>query len=364
MVNENRTYQGCLLGMAAGDAMGCVLDTLSWQEIQRAYGRRGLLGYDLKNREFAAITSYTQIGAYLCNGLLLSLTRSKSDQLRYAKVALRDWTRSQLFYRDPEQSSCWVAKLPQFRGRQCRDARMLDNLRQGAFGTVDAPRNDSRAPGAITAGVAAGMYYMPGRIPTQRVGTLACDLVALTHGNPDAFLSGAVLAYTIAGILQAPELPLEEQFLQAIAVTDGQFRSQFPQSELLARQLRDGIALARAGVYAPQEGMEKLLCLDAPQCLAGAMFACLLHPEDFDSAIVTAVNHSGASAAVGAITGAILGAKLGMDGLPDFYLESLECVDTLAILGEDMACATPLLGLFEDSWDRKYNLGLPPEEIL
>ena len=47
-MNENRTYQGCLLGMAAGDAMGCVLDTLSWQEIQRSYGRRGLLGYDLK----------------------------------------------------------------------------------------------------------------------------------------------------------------------------------------------------------------------------------------------------------------------------------------------------------------------------
>ena len=364
MEEYNLAYTGCLLGMAVGDAMGCTIDGRTWQDIQKTYGRRGLLGFDLQSREYAAVTSYTQIAAYLCNGLLLGLTRNKHELMRYGKLSLREWTRSQQFYRDPEESYCWLAKLPQFRRRQCRDARMLDNLRIEAFGTMDDPKNDNRAPGAITAGIAAGMYYLPGRIPTERVGTLAGDLIALTHGNPDAFLSGAVLAYTIAGILQEPDCPLEEQFLQAIAAVDGQFRGRFPQSELLARQLRDAIHLAKAGVYAPQEGMEQLRCLDAAQCLAGAMFACLLYPEDFDSAIVTAVNHSGASAAVGAIAGAILGAKMGEGMLPAFYLESLECGDALREIACDMACATPLMGLFDDSWDRKYNLGLPPEILM
>ena len=85
--------------------------------------------------------------------------------------------------------------------------------------------------------------------------------------------------------------------------------------------------------------------------------------KDFDGAIITAVNHSGMSAAVGAITGAILGAKLGIDALPEFYLESLDCKDALLTLAEDITCGTPALGIFDDSWDHKYVQGLPPEHL-
>ena len=264
-----------------------------------------------------------------------------------------------MFYRDPEQSCCWVAKIPQFRRRYCRDARMLDNLRLEAYGTVDAPRNHNAAPGAITAAVAVGMFYNPKRLEPERVGTLAAELIALTHGDPETFLSGVVLAYAIAGILQERSLPLERQFLQAIAVMDGQFRSRFSQTEELARQLRNAISLAKSGTVSSQEGMEQLGCTDTAGCLAGAIFACLSCPEDFDSAIITAVNHSGLSGAVGAITGAVLGAKLGQDALPEFYLESLECTRILEILAEDMVCGTPALGVFDDDWDQKYVQGMP-----
>ena len=122
--------------------------------------------------------------------------------------------------------------------------------------------------------------------------------------------------------------------------------------------------MGQSGTVPPQEGMEALGCLDVGQCLAGAMFACLTAPEDFDTAIITAVNHSGLSAAVGAIAGAILGAKLGEDALPAFYLESLECSHVLQTLADDMACGTPALGLFDDAWDHKYVQGLPPEGVL
>ena len=107
--------------------------------------------------------------------------------------------------------------------------------------------------------------------------------------------------------------------------------------------------------------MEQLECMDAPSCLAGAIFACLTHPNDFDSAIVTAVNHSGMSAATGAIVGAVMGAKLGDTSLPDFYLESLECAEALDVIAEDILRATPTLSVFDDSWDHKYVQGFPPE---
>lgn len=364
MENLFGAFRGCLLGLAVGDAMGYTIDDKSWPEIQENYGPNGLLGYDLQDAEYAQVTSYTQIAAFLCNGLLLSISRRKPDHIRCCQLALREWTRSQHFYRDPESSLCWLAKIPSFRRRQCRDARMLDNLRVEAYGTMEKPKNNNTAPGAITAAVAVGMFYQPRRMSAEEIGPLTGEIIALTHGSPEAFLPGVVLAYTIAGILQEPEASLEDQFLQAISVMDGQFRSRFPQAETLARQLRKAVRMAKSGTAVPQEGMEALGCLDAGQCLAGAMFACLTAPEDFDAAIITAVNHSGLSAAVGAMTGAILGAKLGEDALPAFYLESLECSHVLQTIADDMACGTPALGLFDDAWDHKYVQGLPPEGVI
>ena len=356
-------YRGCLLGMAIGDAMGHTVDDKTWDEIQALYGPNGLLGYDLQDSEFAQVSSYTQTAAFLCNGFLLAVSRGKTDYLRFSKVALKEWARSQQFYRDPEESYCWVAKLPQFRRRNCRDARMLDTFRMEWWGTMDTPRNGNNAPGAITAAVATAMFYNEKRLTPQQVGILAGEMIALTHGDPETFLSGVVLAYALTGILQEPNVPLMDQFLQAIAVMDGQFRSRFFQAEELAMQLRRAIALAKSGTVTPQEGMEQLECMDAASCLSGAIFACLMYPNDFDSAIVTAVNHSGMSAATGAIVGAILGAKLSEASLPEFYLESLECTEVLGILAEDIVTATPTLSVFDDSWDHKYVQGMPPEGI-
>ena len=61
------------------------------------------------------------------------------------------------------------------------------------------------------------------------------------------------------------------------------------------------------------------------------------------------------------MVGAILGARVGVDALPDFYLENLECAEALSLLSDDMVRATPTLSVFDDSWDHKYVQGLPPE---
>ena len=69
-------FRGCLLGMAVGDAMGYPVDSLNLGEIRENYGPNGLLGYDLANG-YADVTSYTQLGAFTCNGLLIALTRGQ-----------------------------------------------------------------------------------------------------------------------------------------------------------------------------------------------------------------------------------------------------------------------------------------------
>ena len=109
----------------------------------------------------------------------------------------------------------------------------------------------------------------------------------------------------------------------------------------------------------PHDVMEQLRCETAPQVLAGAVYSILISGGDFDAAMIAAVNHSGRSAAVGAVTGAILGARMGYAALPDFYVESLEPVKALCCLADDMASCTPIKGLFDEDWDRKYVQGLP-----
>ena len=168
-----------------------------------------------------------------------------------------------------------------------------------------------------------------------------------------------MLAYLIAGLLQAPDGTLKEHCAHAIEVMERQFADRYGQAAELADRLNNVLS----GVNEDEdhrEKMEQLHCYSAAECLAGAMYACCSCNEDFDTAMILSVNHSGRSAAVGALTGAILGAKLGYEALPEFYLESLEVAQVLEVLARDLAQGSPSSGLFDDDWDLKYIQGVPP----
>ena len=352
-------YIGCFLGLAVGDAMGYTVDEMDWDTICENYGPNGLLGYDMKN-DYAQVTSYTQIAAFVANGLLLGVTRGKrSEYLKYITLALKEWYKRQHFPRSPDKSWCWVAQKPELRRRCCRDAWMMDALRFEQLGTPEKPINNSDSPGAITAAAAIALFYDPRRMEAEQIGELALKTLSLTHGDPDAFLSGVVLAYALAGILQEPERELKEQFLQAAEVMDGQFRERFSQASRIAASVKVAVQLALTDEVQHRNNIEQLHCQSVSECLCGAVYASMVCPEDFDSAMILAVNHSGRSGAVAAITGAILGAKLGQEALPDFYLESLEPIEALQELAQDLAVGSPAKGLFDDSWDHKYTHGLP-----
>ncbi len=361
MADKQSAYKGCLLGLAVGDAMGFPVDDKLWEDICAEYGPNGLLGYDLRNGS-AEVTSYTQIAAYVANALLVALTRGRPGAyVQYITMALKEWAKRQHFPRDPDNSPFWVSKLPQLRKRACKDARMLDALRAETLGETEHAINNAVSAGSLPAAVAVALFFNPKRMEPSEVGSLAADALALTHGNPETFLSGVVLAYALAGILQQPECPLEEQFLQAVSAMQSQFGFRFPQADLVEQRIARAMELAKAQQFTARDGMERLECYTASSCLAGAVYACLTYPDDFDNAMILAVNHSGSSSAVGAITGAFLGAKMGSDALPDFYLESLQTLPALNQLAEDLAIGSMTTGLFNDDWDHRYVQGLPTE---
>ena len=347
---------GCLLGMAAGDALGIAIDGKQWQEILEDYGPNGLMGYDIVNGS-VQVSSYTQVGAYVANGLLLGVTRGRPELFeKYMQKSLREWARRQDML-SGEPFSCWVAHVPSLRARHNRDGRMLDALRLQNRGGMEVPRNTNTNPGALTGAAMVGLAYDAARMTPEWITRTGAAAVAATHADPETYLAGAVLANITASVLQNPALPLQEQFLRAIQAMQTCYGQEQQAASALAVKLKGVLLLP---YDRPQQTMERLRCGSAWECLAGAMYACLVSAGDFDSALITAVNHSGKSAAVGAITGAILGAWLGEKGLPDFYLEGLEVAPALRVLATDLAKGSPTMGLFSSEWEQKYGQGRPP----
>ena len=150
-------YAGSFLGLAVGDAMGYSVDKLTWEDICTTYGPNGLLGYDLANG-CADVTSYTQLAAFICNGMIMGLTRGKPGSYhRYIAIAMQEWAKSQQFLTNAEKTHCWVAQVPALRRRHCMDTRMLDALNRETLGTPGNPLFVSTTPAVLTTVIAVGL---------------------------------------------------------------------------------------------------------------------------------------------------------------------------------------------------------------
>ena len=359
---ENR-LSGCgggLLGLAVGDAMGSVIDKKTWEEICENYGPNGLLGYDLQT-DYAEITSYTQLAAFAANGLLLNAARGQGDaHLRYLTTALREWAKSQYFLTNGQRTACWLAQVPLMRRRVSMDTRMTDFLTRETLGTPENPVNASQGPGGITAALPIGLFYDPERLPVAQAAELGASAVAMIHGAPDAFLAGGVVAASAAGMVKDPEKHPAEHFRNGIAIVRERYGEKWPEEMAsLETLLEKAFTLAEDPEITPLVAMTILECTTAAECLAGSIYACLVHVGNFDEALITAVNHSGRSGAVGALTGGFMGVRMGAEELPEFYLESLEVADILRELAKDTAQRRQFSRIFDDDWDQKYIQGLP-----
>lgn len=361
MAADRSAYRGCLLGLAVGDAMGYTVDSRSWQEIQEDYGPNGLLGYDLVNG-YADVTSYTQLAAFTCNGLLFGLTRGQmmgkmAPFIKYIGLACREWAASQRPWGRPARTYCWLLRRAELCRRHCMDTRMLDTLGKDAFGTLETPVNSYSAPGGLSCAIGVGLFSHKDRMDQDEIDRLGAEAVALTHGSPTAFLSGAVLTHMISRLMEDRNQSLRSLFLEAADTVRDRFGHQYSQAFEIATLIRHAVTYAESPNLNQVEVMERLGCDSSAQVLAGAVYACLSSGEDFDAAMIAAVNHSGRSAAVGAIVGAILGLRLGEEALPEFYIECLEPAEILQELADDLYTGCPMERgnrLFDLDWDYKY----------
>jgi len=346
---QNR-FRGCLVGMAIGDAMGFSVDDKDLGKIQETYGPNGLLGYDLVNAA-PCITSYAQSAAFAANGLIKAICDvRRAGALPYIEQALRDWARAQRYAHDPHDSMCWIGTDRRFRLRSNRDIWMLDAVENGT-GTMEKPKNRRGTPGCLPVCATVGLMYHP---PMQVADllSLGARTAALTHGEPMAWLCGAWLAHCIAGLTNVPERSLQEQFRRSTQAVVDRFGDAVAQAREFEALLGDALNQRDGN---PMEFMEHLGCNTAIECLQGAIYVSLQYEENFDEAMILAVNHSGRSSAVAAVAGAVLGARMGYDSLPEFYTQDLDVADRFGELADDLYIGSPSTGIFDMVWDQKYN---------
>ena len=332
MTKNLNKFRGCLLGGAAGDALGYAVEFLSEKAIRKKYGPDGITAYDYREG-LARISDDTQMTLFTANGILLSAHNPEFPCTRAIAQAYREWYKTQVCARKSTKSfdRCWLMDIPELFSPRAPGNTCMSAIEDGCSGTLSDPANNSKGCGGVMRVAPLGLYHEDAR----QAALLAAEAAALTHGHEMGYIPAALLAYIVSRAVYAPEAGLKQIVLEGLACME----ALFPEAATLPafrKQIELAISLAEAG----EADLTAIHALGPGWCgddaIAVAIFCALKYEDDFHAALLASVNHGGDSDSTGAITGNILGVWLGLEGIPAKYLDGLELKDVILELADDL----------------------------
>ena len=355
-------FRGCLIGGAVGDALGYPVEFMEDADIFRKYGESGVTEYDLY-KGTAQISDDTQMTLFTATGLLLGTTRGMLRGIMgayedYIRYSYKDWYRTQTeHYPLPEDYHySWLVNVPELFSRRAPGNTCMSAFGSNENGSVKHPINRSKGCGGVMRVAPIGLYFSEKRMPIERSDMIGAEAAAITHGHELGWLPAAVLVHIIRHLVEN-----EGESILA-AVQDARFTlpDVYPEAEKmdeLQALLQKAIDLSKSELDDLDAIRELGQGWVGEEALAIAIYCALKHPDSFEDAIVVAVNHSGDSDSTGAIAGNIMGAALGLQAIPEKYLEKLELRDVILELADDLFndCQMEEYGDYEDPvWEAKY----------
>lgn len=333
---------GCMLGGAAGDALGAPVEFLDRAEIEKRYGKDGIMNYELTLGK-ARITDDTQLSMFTALGLQQAFTQAgkmavfddekKFDEfLRsyrdFVRWAYFDWLFTQGETDDDGMPSTWLGYVRELYSRRCPGGTCIDEIKNGANGSVKKPCNDSKGCGGVMrvapAGIALADLFEP-----KQIAEVGAEIAALTHGHPLGYMPAAALTSIIAALHLGAEI--KEAVTDSVKLTLDMF-SGTPHIGEFDSVMNFAVNLAAENI-SDLEAIEQIgEGWVAEEALAIAVYCALRHKDDFASGIRAAVNHSGDSDSTGAIAGNILGTHLGYSKIPPEFIDDLELREVLFML--------------------------------
>ena len=354
-------FRGCLIGGAAGDALGYAVEFLGENQIFSRYGESGITEYALTNGK-AEISDDTQMTLFTATGLLLGTTRGMMRGIMgsyesYIHYAYTDWlkTQEERFPLKKEYHYSWLVNVPELFSRRAPGNTCMSALRREEYGTPERPVNDSKGCGGVMRVAPIGLYFNDKHITVQGVAEIGAKAAAITHGHILGWMPAAALAQIIHEVSQD-----DAEIRDAVQHSLETAAEMWPET----KQRAYFISLIEKAVDLAGKDMNDLEAIHrlgegwvAEETLAIAVYCAVKYADDFDKALIASVNHKGDSDSTGAVTGNILGAKLGLSGITEKYLENLELKDLILEIADDLHhdCQMTEYGEERDPvWIRKY----------
>ena len=347
MIDVKKRIRGSLLGGAIGDALGYQIEFkrgVKEKEISRFNGK-GIISDD------------TQMTLFTANALIWRETRGSMRGIAMLPVdaiylGYKDWLDTQNNTKG-ENSISWIKEIPELNIPRAPGNTCISALSSGKKGTIEEPINNSKGCGTVMRVAPIGLYLSNEII----AGKTAAEASAITHGHPLGIIPSYVLAsmlnlivYKDLDILNALKNSIEN-LLNNYNIFNKSDIDYFIELMDKAIKLSSSNLPDQKAIYELGEGWV------AEEALAIAIYACLKYKNNFEDAVVCAINHDGDSDSTGAIAGNIIGAFLGEESIPDYYLDNLELKDIITEIADDLATPIPISEYFDNEdeyWMSKY----------
>lgn len=353
--------QGCLIGGAAGDALGYTVEFVHYYDIRRMYGPSGITEFEPDNGT-ARISDDTQMTLFTANGLLYGETRMMlrgigNSPHTYVPFAYRDWLYTQDNRCKPAFITSWLVSIPELHNRRAPGTTCMSSLSSGKIGSISDPLNNSCGCGGVMRAAPVGLFYGQyyDQLSDENLIRAGAETAAVTHGHPWGYIPAGMLSILIKKAAYSSD-KLHEIVTSSLEETGNVFGENKDWSGF-ERIIQKAIDLSQND----KNDFDNIRNIGegwvGHEALAIAIYAALRYEFNFSDGIIAAVNHDGDSDSTGSICGNILGAYLGMEGIDVKWQEKLELKDTILELATDLCdhCHMDESGNLEDpNWLRKY----------
>lgn len=349
-------FRGCLIGGAVGDALGYPVEFMRESQILKKYGKNGITEYELTDGK-AIVSDDTQMTMFTANGLIYGITQqhlgmSYNDISDYIACAYKDWLATQYKSKDSGKYVSWIMNIPELHVLREPGNTCISALSSGKKGNLDKPINDSKGCGGVMRVAPIGLYF---KDSPNECAICAAEVAAITHGHELGYIPAAMLSYLIYQLTYY-DITIDRAAFELPILCDKIFGGS-EYAQVLNNLISKAIHLAGTdtddikAIHQFGEGWV------AEETFAIALYCALKYSDNFEKAVITAVNHNGDSDSTGAVTGNILGAYLGLSGIPDKFQKNLEMYDVITELADDLYTSSQNLGKnasYDDKWNRKY----------
>lgn len=302
-------FEGAILGLAIGDALGYPCEFRTREHIRAAFGDAGVTDFVAvkdprwpeppwilgKDHPPGTYTDDTQMSLAVAEALIEAGDGDVDALMRSMAARFVEWSRSDDNDRAPG-NTCMTACRALGRGVPWREAGV----------------KDSKGAGSAMRAVPIGLRYAGDRERLLEVGRASS---VLTHGHPAAIEGAAAVALLTALALEraTPEA-MHRALLEICAPGSDDLRARLERLPALLGA-DPGEALGESGLGEAWVAEEAVAC---------ALWCFWRTPDDFRATVITAANTDGDSDTIACIAGGISGAYNGASAIPREWRERVE----------------------------------------